>query len=200
MTELRLEYLPLVDLDPNPRNPKDHRLDLIDRSFDEFGYTEPLVMDERTGKLLAGHGRVEQLTARVAQGLPAPDNVRVEPDGTWSVPVTRGVQSRDDQHAEAYLVAANHISEMGGWVDRPLADLLRGLADTPLLAVTGYSQDDVLDLEALLAPPKDTKTEPDDVPPAPPPVTRLGDVWLLGGHTTCPQCKHKNPVGGAVGG
>lgn len=197
--ELRLEYLPLGSLTPDDRNPKDHRLDLIDASFDEFGYTEPVVMDERTGKLLAGHGRVEQLEARRAVGAEAPDGILVDEDGTWFVPVTRGVASKDDDHAAAYLVAANRISEVGGWRDQPLLDLLHNLAETPLFPLTGYTPEDVLDMEALLAPPKETKSHPDDVPEPPTPTTKRGDVWLLGGHTTCPECRHVNEVGAARG-
>ena len=137
--ELRLEYLPLGSLIPDDRNPKDHRLDLIDGSFDEFGYTEPVVMDERTGKLLAGHGRVEQLAARRADGREPPEGIRVEADGSWSVPVTRGVTTKDDEQAAAYLVLANRISEVGGWRDQPLLDLLHNLAETPLFPLTGYA-------------------------------------------------------------
>jgi hypothetical protein len=59
----RLEYVPLDDLQPAARNPKRHDLPAIGRSIDTFGYVEPVVLDERTGRLVAGHGRVEQLRA-----------------------------------------------------------------------------------------------------------------------------------------
>ena len=101
MGERRLEYMRLAEVRPNERNPKDHDLDLIGRSYEEFGYTEPVVLDERTGTLLSGHGRVEELADRHAAGLPVPDGVRVEEDGSWPLPVVRGVATEDDNQADA---------------------------------------------------------------------------------------------------
>jgi hypothetical protein len=149
VTELRTEYLKVGSLIPNPWNPKKHRLDHIDKSFDEFGYVEPVVMDERTGQIVAGHGRVEQLIARQLEGKLPPDGVFRDAEGDWCVPVTRGWSSRDDAHASAYLVASNRLTEVGGWDDRALVTLLDGL-DDGLLEPIGFTTDDLEDLRFLL--------------------------------------------------
>ncbi len=178
MTELYVEYLPLADIEADDRNPKAHRLDLIDGSFDEFGYTEPVVLDERTGKLLAGHGRTEQLALRQATGAEAPDGIRVEADGSWSVPVTRGVQTRDDDQAAAYLVAANRISEVGGWDNRALMTLLASIPSPDLVETTGF---DMLWLEAM-----DAKLNP-----SPPDLFPILDPSQLSIEHTCPNCGYE---------
>lgn len=183
MTELRIEYMGLDDLVPDERNPKGHRLDLIDNSYSEFGYVESVVMDERTGKLLAGHGRLEQLQARRRDGKPAPDGIEVRPDGTWAVPVTRGTATKDDAHAAAFLVAANKLTEAGGWRDDALSELLHGLPDLPMLELTGFTLPELADLDESLAHPYGAHSDPDAVPDVPEvPVSKRGDVWDCGKH------------------
>ena len=58
----RIEYVPLDQLKKAPRNPKAHSDD-IKTSIGRFGYVEPIVVDERTGCIVAGHGRREALLA-----------------------------------------------------------------------------------------------------------------------------------------
>jgi DNA modification methylase len=187
-TDRRVEYVPLSDVRPAPRNPKAHLGDAIRGSISRFGLGELPLIDERTGRLVAGHGRIDQLTAMRADGQDAPEGVRVASDGGWLVPVVRGWSSRSDTDAEAYLVASNSLTALGGWDDGGLAELLGELAefDPALLEVTGYSQGDLEDMLAGL----DSRTElppalndPDEVPGVPvTPRSVLGDVWLLGEH------------------
>ena len=61
MSELGIEYLPLSHLQVAPRNPKRHALDQLGASIGRFGYVEPIIVDERTGRLVAGHGRRDSL-------------------------------------------------------------------------------------------------------------------------------------------
>jgi DNA modification methylase len=70
-------------------------------------------------------------------------------DGDWLVPVVRGVAFNSDAEIEAYLVADNRLTILGGWNEPELASLLQDLAaqDTALLEATGYDADD---LQALL--------------------------------------------------
>lgn len=182
----RVEYVPLDDIVRAARNPKRHDGAGIRTSISRFGVGELPLLDERTGRLVAGHGRVDQLQAMRSAGETPPDGVRVA-DGRWLVPVTRGWASRSDVEAEAYLLASNKLTFNGGWDDDELADVLRGLADVDpgLLAVTGF--DDV-ELDELLAASGDPGpavglADPDDVPDVPAePVSKLGDLWLLGEH------------------
>lgn len=188
MDERRVEYTPLTFIEAAPRNPKRHAGDAIKKSIDRFGFAELPLIDERTGRLVAGHGRLDQLAAMRKDGQAPPDGVRVDDAGEWLVPVVRGWQSRSDADAEAYVVASNRLTTLGGWDDAELGELLSDLqeADPDLLAVAGYTD---ADLAALLDDGA-TRTElpdagpPSDEPPPPPaePITKPGDVWQLGPH------------------
>lgn len=191
MADRRVEYMPIAEIEPAARNPKRHAGDAIAASVDRFGLAELPLIDERTGRLVAGHGRLDDLLGRRRDGEDPPAGVRLGPGGAgdWLVPVIRGWSSDSDEDAEAYLVASNRLTVLGGWDDEGLADLLSDLAeqDAALLAVTGYTDDD---LAQLLAEPERT-----ELPPAGPgdsrdrstkverePRTQLGDLWVLGNH------------------
>jgi hypothetical protein len=152
MTARRVEYVPLGDLAAmrDPANPKAHDLGAVVSSIRRFGFTAPVVVDERTGRLAAGHGRVEALEVLHADD-PAtpPDGVHRDGDRGWLVPAVRGWLSRDDAEARAYLVADNQLTTAGGWDDGALAALLHDLAASGVDVRTGvgFSDDD---LAALL--------------------------------------------------
>lgn len=173
------EYVPLAQLVPADRNPKQHDMEQLRASMARFGFTEPLLLDERTGKLVAGHGRLEELSAAKAAGLPPPEGVAHDGDGDgdWSVPVVRGWASKDDDEAAAYLVASNRIGERGGWQQRELYTMLDDLAaNAEGLLGTGFTADDLDDMLAALnageLPAAPTQAQhapiPDRAPPAPP--------------------------------
>lgn len=149
MSERRIEYVPLDDVQPAARNPKQHNLPALARSMERFGYVEPIVIDERTGKLVAGHGRVEELQRRRADGDDAPDGVRVMKNGSWRVPVIRGWASNSDAEAEAYLLASNRLSELGGWDDQELLAMLDGM-DQAIRDVTGFDSEALDELVARM--------------------------------------------------
>lgn len=135
----------------SPLNPKDHNLGAIDVSYDTFGFTEPPLIDETSGKVVAGHGRGKQLMQRMQKNDSPPDGIQVADDGMWQLPVVRGVKFKDDDHVKAYLVASNNLTMQGGWNDEELASLLQGLAleDENLLNATGFDADD-LDMLLIL--------------------------------------------------
>lgn len=145
----RIEYMPLSALQRWPRNPKAHDLGALHTSINRFGFVAPITMDERTGKLVAGHGRLDALQQMKASGKDAPAGIE-ERGGEWYAPVVRGVAFNSDSELEAYLVADNRLTELGGWEQDALAALLSDLAaeDEALLQATGYDADD---LDALLA-------------------------------------------------
>jgi hypothetical protein len=144
--ERYLESVPLDDLKLDPRNPKGHDLELLGTSVTRFGYVEPVVIDERTGKLVAGHGRVLELRALFLDDKPPPEGVEVDPEGRWLVPAVRGWSSKNSKEAAAYLVASNRTSEAGGWDNKLLAEMMGGFTPEEFVGV-GYSPDD---LAALL--------------------------------------------------
>lgn len=139
----RVEYLPLSDLQPDPRNPKAHDQETIDASIGRFGVLDLIVRDERTGFIVSGHGRQKALTGMESRGESAPEGVRVAEDGSWLVPVVVGWASRTDAEAGAALIALNRTTELGGWVDDALLDLLDDLSDMEdgLIGI-GFTEED----------------------------------------------------------
>jgi hypothetical protein len=148
--------MPLSAIRRAPRNPKLHDANGIRASLARFGVADLPVLDERTGQLVSGHGRLDQFHYLAAlspaeleelTGRPGlPGGVRVDPvSGEWLLPVARGWASANDAEAEAYLVAANSLTMFGGWDDQALVDLLTELGETDptLLTVTGYGADDL---------------------------------------------------------
>jgi hypothetical protein len=138
------DYVPLETVQRAPRNPKGHNSELIANSISRFGIVESPAIDERTGRLVAGHGRLDDWITRKAAGEAPPDGIDIDPEtGDWLVPVQRGWASRSDADAEAYLVISNSSSQMGGWDDEALAQLLADLRDQDetLLDLTGFDGD-----------------------------------------------------------
>ncbi len=135
---LRVEYVPLGELEAWPRNPKRHDAAGIAGSIRRFGFTLPVVVDERTGRLVAGHGRQEALSAMREAGEGPPKNIRAR-GGEWLVPVVRGNEFESEEEAERYLIADNRFVELGGWDPAELSAMLEGLEPEDLAAV-GFDQ------------------------------------------------------------
>jgi hypothetical protein len=146
----RLTYMPLGEIVGAVRNPKAHDVPTIEDSMERFGYAEAPLLDERTGRLVAGHGRVKTLNAMKKAGKPPPDGVEVR-DGEWFLPVQRGWASKDDAEAEAYLMASNQLVTLGGWNDEERAALLGDLLKQGEAALRGTGFDKA-DVEAMIKP------------------------------------------------
>jgi hypothetical protein len=189
-TDRWLGWVALADVAEAPRNAKAHDTGAISRSVARFGYVEPMVLDERTGRLVAGHGRLAELRTREAQGEDAPDGIRTTPDGTWLVPLVRGWRSRSDAEADAAGLALNRVGESGGWDQGTLAELLAELATDPdLLDSTGFDPAYLDDLlaelgDAVVLPEQATDAEhapllPRGDPAEPRTVQGLREVGLM---------------------
>jgi hypothetical protein len=195
MSNRYVEYLPVDDIEAAPRNPKAHDSAGISRSIGHFGFAELPLVDERTGRLVAGHGRHEQLRTWQEEGRDAPDGVQVDDEGRWLMPVIRGWRSRSDDDAEAYLIASNNLTTKGGWNDHLLAEVLHDLGEAQMLELTGYEPDDLEALEAVLS--EESADDDEDVPldkgealklagvtvGEPDYETVKGQVWTLGRHS-----------------
>lgn len=144
--ELYISYEPLGEVQKWPRNAKEHDLVNLDASFGRFGQVAPPLIDERTGKLVAGHGRVDTLAQRKRDGKDPPRRIKVrESDGEWLIPIVRGIAFKNDREAEAYLVADNRHVELGGWNDQ-LQAILRDLAAADATEGIGYTEDQLADI------------------------------------------------------
>lgn len=161
------DYVPLESLRPAVRNAKLHDVERLANSYAEFGSVESMTVDERTGRLVAGHGRWASLVLARSRGDATPDGVIVDDDGGWLVPIQRGWSSRDDRHAEKYVLASNRLVEIGGgYDDRELAAMLEDLAaeDPDALDLLAYTAEDIEALARLVQDGSDTLDDPDPEP------------------------------------
>jgi len=147
----------------NSRTHSDAQVAQLAASIREFGFTNPVLIDEKNN-LIAGHGRL--LAARKAQ--------------LESVPAVV-VTGLDDRRRRALVIADNKLALNAGWDEEALRVELEDLAGD-FGELMGFSEDELVDLLK-----KDDETEgltdEDAVPEAPEvPVTVEGDVWLLGRH------------------
>ena len=92
---IQVRYLPLSRLARAPRNPKSHDLDVINDSIKRFGFVNRVVINEKTGRIVAGHGRIDTLQRAKTAGKQPPDRI-FERDGDWFVPVLVGVAFASD--------------------------------------------------------------------------------------------------------
>ncbi len=163
--ELRVETVALERLFPSPSNPRhnDDAVEHVAASIRRFGFQQPIVA-KASGEIVAGHTRY-----RAAKQL-----------GLAQVPVAWFEGS--DLDATAYQIADNRTHEFASWDDEALARLLEQLRKEDALQGVGFNDADIDRLIAEL----DTATaDLDDAGPGEPPekpVSRKGDLWLLGEH------------------
>lgn len=167
---MKIEQIQTEKLIPYARNSKLHseaQVGQIAASIREFGFNNPVLIDKDNG-IIAGHGRVLG-----AQKL-----------GLESVPCLR-LSHLTEIQKRAYIIADNRLSETGGgWDTEMLALEIEDLRLEDFdIDLTGF---DAEALEAMFDEEPDTAeglTDEDEVPDVPPqPVTKLGDVWILGHH------------------
>lgn len=176
---------PLSEIKTAHLNPKRHASKEIKASMGRFGYTSPIEIDERTAKMVAGHGRLEALVALKEDGSKRPSGITAEGD-EWLVPVVRGWASKNDEEAEAYIVASNRLTELGGWDDSELVGILDKLKDGSGLEGVGYSIEEAEQMAHLVSAHmrRNPTHDPDDIPSIEeaPQRAALGDIWRLGTH------------------
>lgn len=169
----RIEHLPLGSIQLAVGNPKRHDLERIKQSIRRFGVAAPALRDERTGTLVAGHGRTIALREMKAAGrTPAdkmwpPTGVTLADDGEWRVPVACGWASLNDAEARAYLVADNRHVELGGWDGDALTDILKAV-DSDLAAAAGFTGDELAGILAAFDTPVSLPPSMFSNPAAPP--------------------------------
>jgi DNA modification methylase len=149
----------------NSRTHSDAQVAQIAASIKEFGWTNPILVDGNNG-IIAGHGRL--LAARKL--------------GLTEVPVIE-LKDLTETQKKAYIIADNRLALNAGWDNELLTiELNELLEDKFSLDLLGFDPDE---LSALLNVAEVTEglTDEDEVPEPPPePITKLGDVWILGNH------------------
>jgi ParB-like chromosome segregation protein Spo0J len=119
---------PLADLVPSIHNPRLHspeQVAQIAASIREFGFTIPLLLDER-GEIIAGHGRL--LAAKKIGLAEAPVLVAAG----WS-----------EEQKRAYRIADNRITESGSWDNHLLRKELKELAGEFPVEAMGFTSSEI---------------------------------------------------------
>jgi DNA modification methylase len=157
-TELLIPYA------KNSRTHSDEQVAQVAASIKEFGFTNPILIDSQNA-IIAGHGRL-----KASQRL-----------GLSEVPCIR-LEHLTESQKRAYVIADNKLALNAGWDDELLALELGDLKDDGFdISLTGFTDEE---LKSLVIPEEvEGLTDEDDVPEIPEePVTKEGDVWILGNH------------------
>lgn len=160
----KLKIDSLVPATYNPRKklkPGDSEFEKIKNSIQEFGYVEPVIVNNDL-TVIGGHQRISVLKNL---GFTEIDCVLIDIDKTKE---------------KALNIALNKIS--GEWNKELLADMITDLQGLDYdVSFTGFEPPEIDELFNELHP-KGAKDDGFDEPLPEIPVTKQGDVWLLGKH------------------
>jgi ParB-like chromosome segregation protein Spo0J len=163
---MKIELWELGRVRPYDKNPRqnDQAVEAVARSIREYGFRVPLVVDADS-VIICGHTRY-----KAAQRL-----------GLEKVPV-HVAKDLSPEQVKAYRIADNKTAELAEWNWELLPIELGELAGMNYdLGLLGFSEEE---LAKLLDPGvKEGLCDPDEVPEPPDePITRPGDLWILGNH------------------
>lgn len=131
MADLKIEYILATDLVPYENNSRTHsqqQVDQIKHSINEFGFTNPILIDEHNG-IIAGHGRLQ-----AAQEL-----------GIKLVP-TILLEGLTEAQRKAYVIADNQLALNAGWDNSILAQELSELEKLNFdLDLIGFDNSEISD-------------------------------------------------------
>jgi ParB-like chromosome segregation protein Spo0J len=172
----RIELWPIEKLRPYERNPRTHseaQVDQIAASMVEFGWTNPILIDENAG-ILAGHGRL--MAARKLE--------------LAEVPVIR-FDHLSEAQKRAYLIADNQLALQAGWDAALLAEELAWLRDERFdLDLVGFDASELERLLTLADGEAATDAAEDEVPE--PPEDRSAS-WATSGSWAAIACCAATP-------
>lgn len=181
---LRAFAVPIDSVVLDPKNARKHgeeNLKAIESSLRRFGQRLPIVVQRNGMVVRAGNGRVQ-----VARKM------------GWTH-IAAVVVEDGDEAATAFAILDNQSGALAEWDDAMLADLLKSLPHD-LRIDLGFNTEA---LAEALSPPgmKVGLTDPDDVPEVPTnPITKTGDLWVLGGHRLlCGDSTKGDDVGRVMG-
>lgn len=147
---------------PHPRNPRRGDLEAIGDSIARNGFFGAILVHKPTGHILVGNHRWQAAKAAGITELPAL------------------VVDCDEATAERILLADNRTAETAYWDPRALMELLADMSGLDNMLGSGFDEADLDRLIKQLGGGDDD--DDDDLDPPAVPVSRTGDLWLLGEH------------------
>lgn len=155
----------------NPKNPNKHpqkQVEMLAKIIKATGWRANITISKRSGYVVKGHGRLE---AAIKAGC---EKVPVE---------YQDYTSEAEEYAD--LTADNRLAELADMDNTMLADILAEIdtGEFPL-ELSGYTEEDLEGIIGAIAGEDDAEpNDQDDEKEQPlPPMSKLGDLWLLGSH------------------
>ena len=161
-----------LELIPNLRNPRDHsprQIKQLKRSIGKFGFVSAIVTDS-AGHVIIGNART---LAAIQLGL-------------TTIP-TINVDHLNEPEKRALALTDNRLAETSKWNDKILGEELQALSSLNLdfgLDITGFEMGEIdFRIENATSLSKDDyEIEVELDPISGPPVSKPGDLWILGDH------------------
>lgn len=167
-TTTEMQLVAVSKLVPYVNNARTHNAQQITKlrsSLREFGFINPVIID-REYNVIAGHGRI----------------LAAKEEGIEEVPCVF-VDYLTPAQKKAYILADNRMAMDAGWDEELLRVEIEALqAESFDVGLTGFDEKDIAELFAG----EDGEAQDDDFDVdeelQKPPVSKSGDVWLLGDH------------------
>lgn len=166
-TTTEMQLVDIHKLIPYVNNARTHNVQQINKlrsSLREFGFINPVIID-RDFNVIAGHGRI----------------MAAKEEGINEVPCVF-VDYLTEAQKKAYILADNRMAMDAGWDEELLKVEIEALqAENFDLSLTGFDESE---LSGFFDTADDAKDDDFDVDAEleKPPVTKSGDLWLLGNH------------------
>lgn len=166
-TTTEMQLVDIHKLIPYVNNARTHNVQQINKlrsSLREFGFINPVIID-RDFNVIAGHGRI----------------MAAKEEGINEVPCVF-VDYLTEAQKKAYILADNRMAMDAGWDEELLKVEIEALqAEDFDLSLTGFDESE---LSGFFDTADDAKDDDFDVDAEleKPPVTKSGDLWLLGNH------------------
>lgn len=166
-TTTEMQLVDIHKLIPYVNNARTHNVQQINKlrsSLREFGFINPVIID-RDFNVIAGHGRI----------------MAAKEESINEVPCVF-VDYLTEAQKKAYILADNRMAMDAGWDEELLKVEIEALqAEDFDLSLTGFDESE---LSGFFDTADDAKDDDFDVDAEleKPPVTKSGDLWLLGNH------------------
>ena len=166
-TTTEMQLVDINKLIPYVNNARTHNAQQINKlrsSLREFGFINPVIID-RNLNVIAGHGRI----------------MAAKEEGINEVPCVF-VDYLTEAQKKAYILADNRMAMDAGWDEELLKVEIETLqAEDFDLSLTGFDESELAGFFDIA---DDAKEDDFDVDAEleKPPVTKSGDLWLLGNH------------------